>query len=122
MGTPVACSYATVAYGQHENKSILMTFSPYLLYYRRYIDGIFGIWLPPIKENDDAWERFKRELNNWGTLEWITENPSKQTTFLDLHLRGTTIITNTHQKDQPLPIHPTQVCTSTKLPKGIDCR
>jgi hypothetical protein len=124
MGTPVACSYATVAYGQHENKSILMTFSPYLLYYQRYIDDIFGIWLPPITENDDAWERFKRELNNWGTLEWITENPSKQTTFLDLHLhlRGTTIITNTHQKDQPLPIHPTQVCTSTKLPKGIDCR
>jgi hypothetical protein len=100
MGTPVACSYATVAYGQHENKSILTTFSPYLLYYRRYIDDIFGIWLSPITGNDDAWEHFKRELNNWGTLEWITENPAKQTTFLDLHLhlRGTTIITNTHTK------------------------
>jgi hypothetical protein len=107
MGTPVSCSYATVAYGQHENKNILTTFSPYLLYYRRYIDDIFGIWLPPTTEKDDTWEHFKRELNNWGTLEWVTETPSKQTTFLDLHLqlRGTTIITNTHQKDLNLYLY-----------------
>jgi DNA-directed RNA polymerase subunit H (RpoH/RPB5) len=59
MGTPVACSYATVAYGQHENKNILTTFSPYLLYYQRYIDGIFGIWLPSVTENNDAWNSLK---------------------------------------------------------------
>jgi len=52
-------------------------------------------------------EQFKRELNNWGTLEWLTETPSKQTTFLDLHLqlRGTTMITNTHQKDLNLYLY-----------------
>jgi len=107
MGTPVACSYATVSYGQHENKNILTTFSPNLLYYRRYIDDIFGIWLPPTSENDDTWEHFKRELNNWGTLEWVTETPSKHTTFLDLHLQlsGTTIITSTHQKDLNLYLY-----------------
>jgi hypothetical protein len=35
MGTPTACSYATIAYGQHENSAILTTFRPYLFYYRR---------------------------------------------------------------------------------------
>ncbi len=45
MGTPTACSYATVAYGQHENSTILTTFHPYLLYYRWYINGISTIFL-----------------------------------------------------------------------------
>jgi hypothetical protein len=107
MGTPVACSYATIAYGQHENTKILTTFKPFLLYYRRYIDDIFGIWLPPAACNTEAWEHFKIELNNWGSLKWVLESPSKQTVFLDLQLKlnGTTINTNTYQKDLNLYLY-----------------
>jgi hypothetical protein len=51
MGTPVACAYATVSYGQHENTEILPRFSSNLLYFKRYIDDIFGIWLPSAANN-----------------------------------------------------------------------
>jgi hypothetical protein len=47
MGTPAACSYATISYGHHENSIILPTYGSQLLYYKRYIDDIFGIWIPP---------------------------------------------------------------------------
>jgi hypothetical protein len=55
MGTPVACAYATLTFGQHENTVILSTFSTNLLFYRRYIDDIFGIWLPT-PDNTLTWK------------------------------------------------------------------
>jgi hypothetical protein len=107
MGTPVACSYATVTYGQHENSNILTEFQPQLLYYRRYIDDFFGIWLPPPVNNNDTWNRFKTTLNNWGTLEWIIDTPSLQTIFLDLNisLKNSTITTSTFQKNLNLYLY-----------------
>jgi len=107
MGTPVACSYATITYGQHENANILTEFQPQLLYYRRYIDDIFGIWVPPPVNNNDTWNRFKAALNNWGTLEWIIDTPSLQTTFLDLNisLQNSTITTSTFQKNLNLYLY-----------------
>jgi hypothetical protein len=50
MGTPTACSYATVSYGHHENSKVIPTYKKQLVYYKRYIDDIFGIWLPPPKD------------------------------------------------------------------------
>jgi hypothetical protein len=47
MGTPVACVYATITFGNHENTEILTTFQPNLVHYKRYNDDILGIWLPP---------------------------------------------------------------------------
>jgi len=107
MGTPTACSYATVAYGQRENSTILTTFHPYLLYYRRYIDDIFGIWVPPATGNNAVWEHFKTTLNNWGTLEWVIETPSNSTVFLDLNLKleDGMIQTSTYQKSLNLYLY-----------------
>jgi len=115
MGTPSACAYATVSFGQHENKHIIPNFKHNLIYYKRYIDDIFGIWLPP-KENATAtWNRFKETLNSWGKLEWVIEEPSWQTNFLDLHLEihGPSIDISTYQKPMnlylyipPLSAHP----------------
>jgi len=100
MGTPTTCSYASITYGQHENTEILTTFSPHLLYYRRYIDDIFGIWVPPTTNNIETWEMFKTKLNSWGKLEWVVETPSHHTVFLDLNLQmiDNKIHTNTSQK------------------------
>jgi hypothetical protein len=68
MGTPVACAYATVTFGHYENTNILVEFSPQLLYYRRYIDDIIGIWVPPDRNQTTTWDHFKDTLNNWGNL------------------------------------------------------
>jgi len=76
MGTPVACAYATVSFGQYENTTILPKFSSNLLYYKRYIDDIFGIWLPPANNKDSTWTSFTETINNWGSLKWIIERPS----------------------------------------------
>jgi len=86
MGTPAACAYATLTFGHSENSLILQKYWHQLLYYKRYIDDIVGIWIPD-SENDSAiWENFKEDLNNWDSLKWKIENPSKKTVFLDLRL------------------------------------
>jgi len=54
MGTPTACPYATITYGHFENSEILPRFNNNLLYYKRYIDDIFGIWIPSTDNNSDS--------------------------------------------------------------------
>jgi len=115
MGTPVACSYATISFGHHENTEILREFQPNLLYYRHYIDDILGIWIPSPNNNTKTWDRFKSKLNSWGSLKWTIEEPSNRTHFLDLniHLDNSSITTETYQKPinlylyiPPLSTHP----------------
>ncbi len=100
MGTPAACAYATITYGQHENTKILTEFSSNLLYCKRYIDDIFAIWIPSETGNNIIWNNFKERINNWGTLKWIIEELSHKTVFLDLNieLRHSKIYTSTYQK------------------------
>jgi len=86
MGTPAACSYATITYGHFENTEILMEFHPQILFYRRYIDDIFGLWVPPSTQQASTWTRFKEKLNSWGNLKWLIEEPSNKTVFLDLQV------------------------------------
>jgi hypothetical protein len=107
MGMPAACAYATVTFGQHENCVILPNFHSQLIYYKRYINDIFAIWLPPDKQQISTWNKFKTELNSWGSLEWVIEEPSLSTTFLDLNLQlvGNTIKTSTYQKPMNLYLH-----------------
>jgi hypothetical protein len=107
MGTPAACAYATISFGQHENGRILPTYHSQLIYYKRYIDDIFAIWLPPDRQKISTWNKFKEDLNNWGSLEWAIEEPSLTTTFLDLNLRlmGNSIKTSTYQKPMNLYLY-----------------
>jgi hypothetical protein len=107
MGTPTACAYAMLSYGHHENTEILEEFQPNLLYYKRYIDDIFGIWLPPKTHKINTWNRFKEKLNSWGNLEWIIQEPSNRTQFLDLNIRiqDSSILTETYQKPMNLYLY-----------------
>jgi len=108
MGTPVACAYATVTYGHYENSTILTNFKTNLLYYRRYIDDVFGIWIPLSTENNtERWEQFKNQLNSWGNLKWVIEDPTLSTNFLDLTLTisESKVITKTFQKDMNLYLY-----------------
>jgi hypothetical protein len=64
MGTPAACAYATITYGHYENTVILTEFAPNLLYYRCYIDDIFGIWIPPDSHQTETWRSFENKRIN----------------------------------------------------------
>jgi hypothetical protein len=107
MGTPTACPYATITYGHFENSEILPRFNNNLLYYKRYIDDIFGIWIPSTDNNSDSWLQFKTLLNTWGNLKWKIEEPSSHTVFLDLniHLHNSKITTRTFQKHMNLYLY-----------------
>ena len=98
-----------ISFAPHKNTEILGEFHPNLLYYRRYIDDILGIWIPSIDNNTRTWERFKSKLNSWGPLKWIIEEPSHNMHFLDLNiqLENSSITTETYQKTHELvPLHP----------------
>jgi hypothetical protein len=86
MGTPVACSYATTSYGNHENQNILPRFAANLFYYKRYIDDILGIWLPDYDNESTYWLDFKSLLNCFGCLKWVVTDPSTSVNFLDLNI------------------------------------
>jgi len=100
MGTPAACSYATITYGHFENTEILTEFRPQILLYKRYIDDVFGLWIPPPTQQASTWAKFKERLNSWGSLKWLIEEPSNKTVFLDLQieLKNGMVYTNTYQK------------------------
>jgi hypothetical protein len=66
MGTPVACNYATITYGHFENTVVIPRFKNNLYYYKRYINDIFGIWIPPSTNQLTTWTNFKNTLNQWG--------------------------------------------------------
>ena len=43
MGTSAACMWDTVYFAIHETQTLIPTFSSNLLFYKRFIDDIFGI-------------------------------------------------------------------------------
>eukprot|EP00957_Ditylum_brightwellii_P003647 275642-Ditylum_brightwellii.AAC.1 len=59
IGTPPAPTYATTTFDTHEIR-ILQQFILRHLLYRRYIDGILGIWVPPDNPNEEEieWRAF----------------------------------------------------------------
>jgi hypothetical protein len=115
MGTSAACAYATLTYGHYENTILLPTFRDNILYYQRYIDDVFGIWIPPARDKATTWNQFKNTLNGWGNLEWSVQELSNQSQFLDLNvtIRNSSLAFSTFQKPlnlylyiPPLSAHP----------------
>jgi hypothetical protein len=56
--------------------------------------------LPPTAQGNAIWSNFKEDLNNWGSLSWVIENPTSETNFLDLNIKiiNSKISTTTYQK------------------------
>jgi hypothetical protein len=68
MGTPPAPPYATIYYALHE-ETFLDTFAENLLFYRRFIDDVFGIWIVTDPEtDDDTFQQFCNVMNNYHSL------------------------------------------------------
>jgi len=111
MGTPVACSYVMVSFGHYKNTTILPNFLPNLLYYKRYIDDVFGIWIPTQDNHSESWETFKTTLNNWGSLKWKVQELSKDTVFLDQRKVHSNL--NISKNHEFVLVYPTIVCSPT---------
>ena len=57
QGTPRAPPYATIYYGIHE-KNFLPKHIKHVIFYKQFIDDVFGIWIPHPNPQTDAhlWE------------------------------------------------------------------
>ena len=97
MGTSAAVMWATLYYGYHEKHTLIPKYGRHLLYFKRFIDDIIGIWL---LDESSAWEDFQADVNDFGILTWEIEELSKSVNFLDLTLTivGDRIETKTFQK------------------------
>lgn len=122
MGTSVACIYATIYYSYHEETMILPTYRSSLLYYRRFIDDVLAIWIPPPHSSDSsassAWTKFKSDLT-FGILEWETEDLAHSVNFLDLTIsidHEHRLQTRTFQKAMNLYLY---LCPSSAHPPGV---
>ena len=86
MGTPAAPVYAILYFAIRE--MTLERFKAFIIFYRRYIDDVFGVW----KHHHDTeldiskWREFQRTWNNHGILKWTFSKRSKKCEFLDPRL------------------------------------
>jgi hypothetical protein len=118
MGTSAAVMWATIYFGYHETKTIIPKYGKYFLYFKRYIDDIFGIWLV---DDSSAWTDFQDDLNDFGVLTWEVGALVKSVDFLDLNI---TIIGNhleyrTFQKEMNLYLYlPPSSAHSPSIIKG----
>ena len=85
MGTPPAPPYATIYYGIQEEK-FLPHHSRRVIYYRRFIDDVIGIWCPNKNPQLDAveWYEFKQKMNSFPGLTWEFSERSKMVDFMDM--------------------------------------
>jgi hypothetical protein len=58
-----------------------------VVYYKRFIDDIFGIWVPPVDADDDAsWQAFQARIQDHHGMEWTFSERSHSVPFMDLTL------------------------------------
>ena len=57
-----------------------------MIFYKRFIDDIFGIWLPHpnAQINKRLWDEFTKSMNNYPGLTWEFNQPSDKVDFMDL--------------------------------------
>jgi hypothetical protein len=89
MGTSCAVTFATICFLLTERR-IRTKFAHRIPFFKRFIDGILGIWLVDHSvinhEKDEEWLDFKRELNTFGRLRWKVSKLASKSVFLDLEI------------------------------------
>eukprot|EP00804_Cyclotella_cryptica_P008346 CCRYP_018321-RC/>CCRYP_018321-RC protein AED:0.21 eAED:0.21 QI:0/-1/0/1/-1/0/1/0/340 len=108
MGIAPAPPWATIYYAIHENR-VLPRWTSQVIFYRRFIDDIIGIWAcdncPEC--NNALWAKFKAEMQQWHGLEWEFSTLSQSCNYMDLTLTisGHTIQTTLFEKAQNLYLY-----------------
>ena len=108
MGTPPACALAVIYMAINGETNFMAAFSNNLVYWRRFIDDGFGIWIchPDPQVDAAIFSQFKQALNSAPGLEWIVEPLSTTVNFLDLTVTlqpNMTFTTTLYEK--PLNLH-----------------
>ena len=82
MGAPPAPPWATIYMAVAENE-FLPSFDDNLLFYRRFIDDVIGIWIDD--GNQAKWQQLQAEINDeYFELEWEVSSLSKRVNYMDL--------------------------------------
>jgi hypothetical protein len=105
MGTPTACSSATIYFAPHE-AHLLERFRLRLPWLARFIDDGIGLWLIADSKSEDKkeWSEFTTMLDAFGKLRWTANTPTFEVQFLDMTVAivNGCIETKTYEK----PGHP----------------
>ena len=122
MGTPPAPPYATIYYGIHEEK-FLPHHSRRVIYYRRFIDDVIGIWCPNTNPQLDAleWNAFKNKMNAFPGLTWEFSEPSTTVNFMDMTVtinKSNKIETTLLKKRLNLHLYIPPLCPPTRVTPG----
>lgn len=107
MGTPPAPPYATLYYAIHE-RALMSDFSDSLNFYRRYLDDVFGIWIPSGLPSDaHRWRQFKEKMNDWPGLIWDCTPLSTSVDFLDMTIsfKNDKLVTTLFEKELNLYLY-----------------
>ena len=67
MGTSAAVMWAILYYTYHGVHRIIPNNGHTLLYFKRFIDDIFGIWTGNLTSD---WDSFSEDIDNFGVLTW----------------------------------------------------
>ncbi len=90
----------------YELEFIIPLLEKYLMFYKRFIDDGFAVWLHDLDPTIDAenWNNFKALINAMG-LNWTFKSPRKKLIFMDMtiQIEGGKIITTIYAK--PLALY-----------------
>ena len=83
--TPPAPPYTTIYYSIHEEK-FLPHHAERVIFYKRFIDDVIGIWYPNKNHEGDAqeWNEFKDKMNAFPGLTWEFSEQAKSIDFMDM--------------------------------------
>ena len=89
----------------YENDHIIPLVGKYLMYYKRFIDNGFAVWLHDSDSAIEAsnWNEFKTICNTMG-LSWTFKSPKKKLVFIDMTIKieGERLITTIYSKPMAL--------------------
>ena len=93
-------------YGIHE-KNFLPKHNKHVIFYKQFIDDVFGIWIPHPNHQTDAqlWDEFKQSMNAFPGLTWEFEDPSDKVNFMDLTITIKNGHVSTSLFEKPLNLH-----------------
>mgnify|MGYP000900335188 CR=1 FL=1 len=116
MGTSSAVMWATLYYAYHEVHKLIPTHGHNLLFFRRFIDDIFGIW---IGNTTTDWTAFCNDVDNFGVLTWDIKEQQLSSTvnFLDLTLtiKKTRSCQKPTRKNESVPVPLPRISPPSRL-------
>ena len=121
MGTPHAPPWAIVYYATFE-EDFLPDFQTELLLYQRFIDDVFGIFIPDTN-NPNRFQEFIEAMNDpESKLEWIVQPLSNHVEFMDIkiYIKNNCLATTLFEKAHNLHLFiPPQSCHPPGLLPGM---